>query len=153
MDHGSTFAFDVVNLSTFHPFCWFDSGSQPHHSIGVANFANPPVSTGTGGRKGECSRLVNLKLGSPVGEAIQLVGRRRAVSGGGCAAKGIEEQAPQALRGLRLRDVPIITFFNEPRPLRPRPVRPPRRDRAVAGARRDLGLLADRHGARLSRHL
>jgi peptide subunit release factor RF-3 len=56
------------------------------------------------------------------------------------AAKGIEEQTRKLFEVCRLRDVPIITFVNK-------------RDRAVSGARRDPGLLADRHGARLSRHL
>jgi peptide chain release factor 3 len=64
------------------------------------------------------------------------------------AAKGIEEQTRKLFEVCRLRDVPIITFVNKLDP-----VRPAGRDRAVSGARRDPGLLADRHGARLSRRL
>jgi peptide chain release factor 3 len=68
------------------------------------------------------------------------------------AAKGIEEQTRKLFEVCRPRDVPIITFVNkldrEGRDL----FNLLGRDRAVAGARRASGLLADRHGAELSRH-
>ena len=60
---------------------------------------------------------------------------------------------PQALRGLPIARRADHHLCQQARPRGPRPVRPVGRDRAVAGARRDPGLLADRHGARLSRHL
>ena len=69
------------------------------------------------------------------------------------AAKGIEEQTRKLFEVCRLRDVPIITFINK----LDREARDPfdlmDEIEQHAGARRDAGLLADRHGARLSRHL
>ena len=68
------------------------------------------------------------------------------------AAKGIEEQTRKLFEVCRLRDVPIITFVNkldregrDPFDLLDEIEQAPR-------ARRDPGLLADRHRARLSRH-
>ena len=55
--------------------------------------------------------------------------------------RGIEEQTRKLFEVCRLRDVPIITFVNKARPLGARSVRPVRSDRAVAGARRNAGLL------------
>ena len=69
------------------------------------------------------------------------------------AAKGHRGADPQALRGLPAARRADHHLCQQARPRGPRPVRPAGRDRAVAGARRDPGLLADRHGARLSRHL
>ena len=69
------------------------------------------------------------------------------------AAKGIEAQTLKLFEVCRLRDVPIITFVNKLDREAPRPVRSAGRDRAGARARRDAGQLADRHGARFSRHL
>ena len=69
------------------------------------------------------------------------------------AAKGIEEQTRKLFEVCRLRRRADHHLCQQARPRGPRPVRFVGRDRAVAGARRDSGLLADRHGARLSRHL
>ena len=60
---------------------------------------------------------------------------------------------PQAVRGLPAARRADHHLHQQARPRGPRPVRPDRRDRADAGARRDPGELADRHGARFSRHL
>ena len=59
----------------------------------------------------------------------------------------------EALRGLPTARRADHHLYQQARPRGPRPVRPDRRDRADPGARRDPGQLADRHGARFSRHL
>ena len=60
---------------------------------------------------------------------------------------------PQTVRGVPAARRADHHLHQQARPREPRPVRPARRDRAEPGARRDPGELADRHGARLSRHL
>ena len=69
------------------------------------------------------------------------------------AAKGIEEQTRKLFEVCRLRDVPIITFVNK----LDREGRDPfdllDEIEQASGARRDPGVLADRHGPRFSRHL
>ena len=69
------------------------------------------------------------------------------------AAKGIEEQTKKLFEVCRLRDVPIITFVNK----LDREGRDPfdLLDEIEQSLALDVtpGQLADRHGARLSRHL
>ena len=67
------------------------------------------------------------------------------------AARGIEEQTRKLFEVCRLRDVPIMTFVNK-LDREGATARFARRDRAEPRARRDAGQLADRHGARFSRH-
>ena len=60
------------------------------------------------------------------------------------APRGHRGADPQALRGLPLARRADHHFCQQARPRGPRPVRPVGRDRTVAVARRDPGLLADR---------
>src|SRR5271166_374833 len=61
------------------------------------------------------------------------------------ATRGHRGADQEALRGLPIVRRADHHLCQQARPRGPRPVRPVGRDRAVAGARRDPGLLADRH--------
>ena len=69
------------------------------------------------------------------------------------AAKGIESQTREAVRGLPAARRADHHLRQQAGPRGPRAVRPAGRDPADPGARRDAGLLADRHGADLPRLL